>query len=42
MVLSHKMATLEQLDTIYSVEDVYDMIEIIMVDNYNTNLDREE
>jgi len=36
--LSHKQATLAELQTIYGVEDVYDMIEVIMVDNHNTRI----
>jgi hypothetical protein len=29
------MATLHELDTVYGVEDVYDMLEIITVDGEN-------
>ena len=35
MILSHKAATLHELQTVYSLEDVYDMIEVLMVDNHN-------
>ena len=35
MVLSHKAATLNELQTVYGLEDVYDMIEVLMVDNHN-------
>ena len=35
MVVSHKMATLNELQTVYGLEDVYDMIEVILVDNHN-------
>ena len=42
MVVSNKMATLHELDTVYSLEDVYDMAEIIMVDNYNASLKLED
>lgn len=38
VVLSQKMATLHELQTVYSLEDVYDMIEIIMVDNHNQQI----
>ena len=38
MVISNKMATLGELDTIYSVEDVYLMLEIIAVNNHNRRL----
>jgi hypothetical protein len=37
MALSHKMATLAEMQTVYGLEDVYDMLEVIMVDNYNQN-----
>ena len=29
------MATLHELDTVYGVRDVYDMLEVISVDDYN-------
>jgi len=35
MILSHKAATLHEMQTVYSLEDVYDMIEVLMVDNHN-------
>jgi len=35
MVISNGKATLHELDTIYSVEDVYLMIDIIKVDAQN-------
>jgi hypothetical protein len=31
------MATLAEMQTVYGLEDVYDMLEVIMVDNYNQN-----
>lgn len=34
-VLSARMATLHELETVYGVEDVYVMLEILMVDAYN-------
>ena len=34
-VISSKMATLHELDTIYGTEDLYDMLEILAVDAYN-------
>lgn len=37
-VVSHKMATLHELQTVYGPEDLYDMIEILVVDNHNENL----
>lgn len=33
--MSNKLATLNELDTVYGIEDVYDMLEIIFVDSYN-------
>lgn len=35
-VLSAKMATLAELSTVLSTEDVYTMCEILAVDNYNS------
>ena len=32
------MATLHELDTVYGVKDVYDILEVITVDDYNTAL----
>jgi hypothetical protein len=32
------MATLHELDTVYGVEDVYDMLEIIVVNDLNQEL----
>jgi hypothetical protein len=29
------MATLHELDTVYGVEDVYDMLEVLSVDAHN-------
>ena len=37
-IISNKLATLNELDTIYSTEDVYDMIEIIAVDAFNSKI----
>jgi len=36
------MATLHELDTVYGIEDVYDMLEIILVDAHNAKLARKE
>lgn len=33
--MSHGKATKHELDTVYSIEDVYDMIEVIAVDSHN-------
>jgi len=35
VLISRKFATLHELDTVYGVEDAYNMIEIICVDNAN-------
>jgi hypothetical protein len=32
------MATLHELSTVYGLEDLYDMLEIISVDNHNRAL----
>lgn len=37
-LLSKRLATLHELDTIYGVRDVYDMLEVATVDDYNTAL----
>ena len=34
-VVSQKLATMHDLDTVYGVEDMYDLLEIAIVDNYN-------
>jgi len=34
-VISRGLATLHELDTVYSTEDLYDMMEIIAVDSHN-------
>ncbi len=35
MIVSRKLATLGELQTIYGTEDAYDLLEIITVDNHN-------
>jgi hypothetical protein len=40
LALSAKMATLNELQTVYGLEDVYDMLEIASVDAHNQNLAR--
>lgn len=37
-VISRGFATLHELDTVYGVQDLCDMLEIIAVDNYNQRL----
>lgn len=34
-IVSHKLATLHELQTIYSYDDALDMYEMIVVNNYN-------
>lgn len=41
-LLSKRMATLHELDTVYGVKDVYDMLEVITVDDYNNALANRE
>jgi len=35
VLVSRRMATLHELQTVYGVEDAYNMMEIIMIDDYN-------
>lgn len=35
VIVTKKLATLYELQTIYSLEDAFDMYEIIAVNNYN-------
>lgn len=37
-VVSRKMATIHELDTVYGMEDVYNMLEIMAVDDFNQTL----
>lgn len=37
-VVGQKLATLHELQTVYGLEDVYDMLEVLMVDNHNQDL----
>jgi hypothetical protein len=34
-VISSRLATLHELDTVYGVGDLYMMLEVILVDNHN-------
>lgn len=38
VIVSNKMATLHELQTIYGSEDAHDLLEIIAVNNYNRTL----
>ena len=40
MVMSGKQATLDELSTIYDIEEAYNMLEVIMVDAHNINVAR--
>lgn len=35
MIISLRMATLRELQTVYGIRDVYDMIEVAVVDAHN-------
>jgi len=37
-VVSSRLATLAELDSVYSVEDMYDLLEVLAVDAYNRAL----
>lgn len=37
-VVSRGLATLNELDTVYGTEDLYDLMEIIAIDTHNQNL----
>ena len=34
-MISSRLATLHELDTVYGVEDLYDMLEILEIDAHN-------
>ena len=38
VVVSKRLATLFELQTIYSLDDAYDMYEVILVNNYNESV----
>jgi hypothetical protein len=38
VVISSKYATLHELQTVYGTEDMYNLYEVISVNNYNQNL----
>lgn len=37
MIVSYRLATLHELQTVYSLEDALDLLEVISVDSYNQN-----
>ena len=40
MVVSARLATLAELGSVYGTEDLEDLVEIILIDEHNTNLIR--
>lgn len=38
VLISARMTTLHELDSVYSLNDAYDLWEILRVDNYNQQL----
>jgi hypothetical protein len=40
ILISSKMATLHELETVYDIEGAYDMLEILSVDAFNINKER--
>jgi hypothetical protein len=41
-VVSSRLATLHELDTVYGTEDLYVLLEIISVDNHNQRVAHEK
>ena len=39
-LVSAKVATLHELDTVYGMEDVYDMLEVLIIDSENARIAR--
>jgi len=37
-VISSRLATLAELDTVYGLEDVYDLLEVLQVDAHNSRV----
>jgi len=38
VVVSSRLATLDELDTVYGSEDLYDFLEILAIDSHNEGL----
>lgn len=38
MVVSRRLATLHELDTVYGIEDMWNLIEVAVVDAHNASL----
>ena len=41
VLVSRKLATLTELQTVYGVQDAYDLLEIVMIDDYNREVANE-
>lgn len=41
-VISKRIATLHELDTVYGTRDLYDMLEVVTIDDYNKELLKRE
>ena len=37
-MISARLATLHELETVYSLEDLQDLLEVAMVDNHNRSI----
>jgi len=37
-LISKRICTLHELDTVYGLEDAYNMLEVVLVDSYNDAL----
>lgn len=37
-IVSRRLATLHELDTVYGTEDLHDLLEIMAIDTHNQNL----
>lgn len=42
LAISSGRATLHELDTVYGIEDIYDLLEIVEVDAYNRDKQRDK
>lgn len=42
ILVSRRMATLHELDTVYGTQDAYDLLEIAAIDAYNDRLANQE
>ena len=42
MVVTARLATLHELQTVYGLQDLWDLLEIQSVDTYNQNLIKQE